>query len=188
MKALLILLVPAVALAKKPADLPLGGPSKAVTPEILDAINEEMNRALTELQIEGQPAPYHISYKITEVDVNDVSATLGQTTARKNRHNVFLEARVRVTDGKLDNGNFVVPDAAELDGTASLPLSLDATPRIAKRVAWLVTDQAYKEALIQLRAKEEARKAGSIAGTDAPGWTQEKPVISAEAVLVPELE
>src|SRR5205823_182917 len=52
-KALLVLLVPAIAFAKKPPEPPVGGPSRAVTPEILKAIDEEMNRALTELQIEG---------------------------------------------------------------------------------------------------------------------------------------
>src|SRR5207253_4605126 len=88
----------------------------------------------------------------------------------------------------FDNGNFVVPDATELDGTASLPLSLDATERIARRVAWLVTDAAYKEALIQLKEKREARRSGSIRTSDVPGWTKEKPVVSEDPVLVPVLE
>src|SRR5207244_3022258 len=86
--------------------------------KMLDAIAEEMNRDMTELQIEGQPKPYSISYKITEVDVNDVSAALGQTTSRRNRHFVNLEARVRVGTLDFDNGNFVVPDATELETRA----------------------------------------------------------------------
>ena len=185
---LLALLPAAPTLAKKPPVEPLGPPSTAVTNKMLDAIAEEMNRDMTELQIEGQPKPYSISYKITEVDVNDVSAALGQTTSRRNRHFVNLEARVRVGTLDFDNGNFVVPDAGELDGTASLPLSLDATERIARRVAWLVTDAAYKEALIQLKEKREARRSGSIRTSDVPGWTKEKPVVSEDPVLVPVLE
>ncbi|HEX7842648.1 MAG TPA: metallopeptidase TldD-related protein [Kofleriaceae bacterium] len=165
----------------------LGPPSKAVTNEILDAIAEEMNRAMTQLEIPGAPKPYHIAYKITEVDVNDCVASLGFTTNRRNRHFVNLEARVRVGSPQLDNGNFVVPGGEELDAVSGINLPLEATPRLARRSAWLVTDAAYKEALIQLRAKLEARKTGG-ARPDIPGWTTEKPVVGEEAVLVQPLE
>jgi predicted Zn-dependent protease len=165
----------------------LGPPSKAVTNEILDAVAEEMNRAMTQLEIPGAPKPYHIAYKITEVDVNDCAASLGYTTSKRNRHFVNLEARVRVGTPQLDNGNFVVPGAEELDATQAINLPLEATPRIARRAAWLVTDAAYKEGLIQLRAKVESRKT-SGAKPDVPGWTTEKPVVSEEAVLVAPLE
>jgi len=169
------------------AQVPLGPPSKAVTNEILDAVAEEMNRALTELEIPGAPKPYHIAYKITEVDVNDCAASLGFTTSKRNRHFVNLEARVRVGTPAFDNGNFVVPGADELNAVSTINLPLEATPRIARRAAWLVTDAAYKEALIQLRAKIEARRAGGTKG-DVPSWTTEKPVVSEEAVLVAPLE
>jgi len=166
----------------------LGPPSRAVTNEIIDAIAEEMGRAMTQLEIPGAPKPYHIAYKITEVDVNDCAASLGYTTSRRNRHFVTLEARVRVGSPQLDNGNFVVPGAPdELDAVSGISLSLEATPRIARRAAWLVTDNAYKEALIQLRAKLEARKT-SGGHPDIPAWTTEKPVVSEDAVLVPPLE
>jgi hypothetical protein len=193
MKRLVVLvavgLLPSVAHAKKIPAEQLGPPSKAVTEEIVDAIAEEMNRAMAKLEIPGAPKPYSISYKITEVDVNDVAASLGQSTSKRNRHFVNLEARVRVGTQQFDNGNFVVPDGSELDGTAAANLPLEATPRIARRAAWLVTDQAYKEALIQLRAKIEARRAGGGARpADVPAWTTEKPVVSEEPVLVPPLE
>ncbi len=182
-------LLPAPALAKKVAPPAAEGEaSKAVTNEIVDAIAEEMNRDTKLLVIPGAPRPYSISYKITEVDVNDVAASLGQTTSRRNRHFVNLEARVRVGSPDLDNGNFVVPEAAEYDGTAAINLPLEATPRIAKRAAWLVTDNAYKEALVQLRAKLEARKASGSQQGDVPSWTSEKPLVSDTPVLVPPLE
>jgi len=165
----------------------LGPPSKAVTNEILDAIAEEMNRAMTQLEIPGAPRPYHIAYKITEVEVNDCSASLGFTTSKRNRHFVNLEARVRVGTPQLDNGNFVVPGADEYNAVSGINLPLEATPRIARRAAWLVTDAAYKEALIQLRAKLEARRA-SGSRSDVPSWTTEKALVSEDAVLVPPLE
>jgi hypothetical protein len=187
--AVALALLPAThAFAKKPPE-PVGERSKAVTDQIVDAIAEEMNRAMTRLVIPGAPRPYSISYKITEVDVNDVAASLGQTTTRKNRHFVNLEVRVRVGTNQLDNSNFVVPDGAEYDGAAQSTLPLDADKRIARRAAWLVTDQAYKEALIQLRAKLEARRAGaSSRPSDVPAWTDAPKIVSEDPVLVPPLE
>jgi hypothetical protein len=189
--AALALVLPATAaMAKKIAPPPaeLGPASKAVTNETVDAIAEEMNRAMTELEIPGAPKPYHISYKITEVDVNDVAASLGFTTSKRNRHFVNLEARVRVGSVDFDNGNFVVPNGDEIDATSAITLPIEATPKIARRAAWLVTDAAYKEALIQLRAKLEARGAGGLRATGIPAWTPQKAVVSEEPVLVAPLE
>ncbi|MCW5800972.1 MAG: hypothetical protein KIT31_01055 [Deltaproteobacteria bacterium] len=199
--ALLVIMPAAVGVEEdalaKPAPAPaaagLGPPSKAVTDEILDAVSQEMNRAMAQLQIGQNPKPYFISYKITEVDVNDVAANLGQVTSRRNRHFVNLEARVRVgldpsNPHKLDNGNYVVPQADEIDAVSTINLPLEATPRIARRAAWLVTDGAYKEALIQLRAKLEARKSSGVRNIDVPSWTTEKPVVSETPVLVVPLE
>ena len=187
--AALALLPATSSLAKKAPEPQLGPPSKAVTPAIVDAVAEEMNRAMTRLEIPGAPRPYSISYKITEVDVNDVAASLGQTTSRRNRHFVNLEVRVRVGNNTIDNSNFVVPDASEYDGTAATNLPLDSDKRIAQRAAWLVTDQAYKEALVQLRAKLEARRAGaSSRPADVPAWTDAKKLVSEEPVLVEPLE
>lgn len=187
---LLLALLPSLALAKKvPPPAELGPPSQAVTEKVLDAIAQEMNRQMQELVIPGAPKPYSISYKITEVDVNDVAASLGQTTSKRNRHFVNIEARVRVGSPKLDNGNFVVPEASEIDGSAAMNLPLEVDERLAQRATWLVTDQAYKEALIQLNAKLEARKAGgTLHPTDVPAWTDTKPVVSEEPVLVAPLE
>src|SRR5262245_33521702 len=95
---------------KPPPNEVLGPPSRAVTEQVLADIKGQMDRAMKNLEIEGAPKPYSIAYKITEVDVNDVSATLGRATSRRNRHFVNLEVRVRVGSPQLDNGNFVVPD------------------------------------------------------------------------------
>jgi len=183
----LVLTFAAQASAIPAKELPKGPPSKAVTEEILDAVAEEMNRALS-LEIPGAPKPYHISYKVTEVDVNDAAATLGQTTSKRNRHFVNIEARVRVKFDSIDNSNFSVATAEEIDGVAALNLPIEANARIARRAAWLVSDTAYKEALMQLRAKLESRRAGGSRPSDVPSWTPTKPIVSEEPVLVPALE
>jgi hypothetical protein len=174
--------------APSPVTPTLGPPSSAVTDALVDAIAEEMDRAMQRLALPGAPPPYHISYKITEVEVNNAVASLGAVTDREANHFVNLECRVRVKVGDLDNGNFVVAADDDIDGTAGISLALEATPRIARRAAWLVTDQAYKEALVQLRARMDARTAGGVGVASQPTWTDEKAVVSEAPVLVPPLE
>ncbi|MCB9560328.1 MAG: hypothetical protein H6708_07950 [Kofleriaceae bacterium] len=174
----------------KPAPPPTrsAGPSTAVTPEILDAIAEEMDRAMQQLRIGNAPRPYHIAYKVTEVDVNDVVSSLGSTTTRHNRHFVNIEARVRVGTPDDDNANFVVAGAESLDGVSGFTLPLEATPRIARRATWMVTDSAYKEALIQLRQKQDARASSTAGAAQVPGWSTAPTVVSEDLVDVPALE
>jgi TldD protein len=182
-----VTLVPGVALAK-PA---VGPTSSAVDDKVLDGIAREMERALLKLHYENAPGPYHISYKITEVEVNDVVASLGEITTRRDRHFINLEARVRVgippDPFQFDNANYIVPGAEQYDGVASRPLPIGADGRIAERAAWQVTDEAYREAIIQLQAKYDARQSSGFT-TDLPSWTAEKAVVSEDPVLVPELE
>ncbi|MEZ4404393.1 MAG: metallopeptidase TldD-related protein [Kofleriaceae bacterium] len=184
--ATLLLAVGPVA-AKRVAP-PSAPTSSAVTPAIVDAIAEEMDRAVARLELPGAPKPFHISYKITEVEVNDAVASLGFITNAKARHFVNIECRVRVKVDGLDNGNFVIPRGEGIDGSAGTNLPLEATPRIARRAAWLVTDQAYKEALIQLRAKLDAKAAGGLGTTPPPVWADVAPLVSEDPVTVAALE
>ncbi len=173
--------------AAKPA-APTAGTSAAVTPEIIDAIAEEMDRAMARLALPDAPKPFHISYKVTEVEVNDAVASLGFLTNSDARHFVNIECRVRVQYDGLDNGNFVIPREEGIDGSAATNLPLEPTARIASRAAWLVTDQAYKEALVQLRAKLDARTAGGLGTAAPPVWSDVQPNVSEDEVLVPRLE
>ena len=167
---------------------PMSGPSKAVTSEILDAIALEIERAKSALRIAGALPPYFIGHKLTEVEVSDTVASLGSTTWKKDRHFVTLDARVHVGDYKLDNSNFVIANAERTDGLATLQLPIEATPRIARRVAWLVTDAAYKEALEQIRAKIDTRRAGGTSDPDRPSHTRRAAFVKQEPVEVPALE
>ena len=179
---------PAAHPTKAAAPTVLAPASTAITADILDAIASEMDRATKSLKIDGVPGPYHISYKVTEVQVNDAAASLGYTTSKKERHFVNLEARVRVGSTQLDNSNFVVAGADSIDGVAGINLPLEATPKTARRATWLVTDQAYKEALMQLRAKLDSRKTGGVGATNVPSWTMEKPIVDETTVPAQALE
>ncbi len=181
--------LPAVASAKPPPVDP-NTISKAVTDEIVDTLAEEIERAMANLKVPGRDKPYLIRYKLTEVEVNDVAASLGATTSKKDRHFVNLEANVHVGDYALDNTNFVIPQADGVNGVAAVPLPLEPSPRIARRAAWLATDSAYKEALAQLDAKKQLRASGgSTSHAGVPSYTKiDKPLVRDKPLLVPALE
>jgi TldD protein len=163
--------------------------SRAVTEEVLDSVAAEMERSLSGLRIEGAHPPYFLGYKLTEVEVNDAVASLGAITSKKERHFVNLEAHVHVGSYQSDNSNFVASGRDDLDGRAEQSLSLEPNPAGARRAAWLATDEAYKEALEQMQAKQEALKSGAGGGiSKVPSYSKFKPAAMAEAVLVPKLE
>jgi TldD protein len=163
--------------------------SRAVTQGVLDAVAAEMERSLSGLRIEGAHPPYFLGYKLTEVEVNDAVASLGAITSKKERHFVNLEAHVHVGSYQSDNSNFVPSGREDLDGRAEQSLSLEPNPSGARRAAWLATDEAYKEALEQIQAKQEALKSGAGAGiSGVPSYSKSKPSTMNEQVLVPKLE
>ncbi len=169
---------------------PLTAPaSKAVTPAILDAVGTELERAMSSMRIPGAPVPYFIGYKLTEVDVHDVVASLGSITDDQTRDLTSLEAHVHVGSYAYDNSNFVPSQREALDGTATIVLALEASPARARRSAWLATDSAYKEAIAQWQAKKEAIASGVSSGSNQiPSYRSATPVVTEAPVSVPALE
>ena len=188
----LALSLAAVGLASTAAAAPKGDPgtaSKAVTKPIIDAVVAEMERSRSKLTIPGAPGPYFFAYKLTEVEVNDVAASLGALTGERDRHFVNLEAYVHVGEYDQDNSNFVDGQREDLDGVVSMSLPLEATPSLARRAAWRTTDAAYKEAIAQMATKQAQLRKGAGGGvTKTPSYSKAEPVVSLEPVLVPRLE
>ncbi|MBT8492841.1 MAG: hypothetical protein KJO07_07250 [Deltaproteobacteria bacterium] len=185
--AVVVALAAAPAAAKRPArGKKLAVASKAVSKKMIDALAIELERSMN-MRVPGAPPPYFVSYKLTEVEVNDAVATLGAKTASKKRHFVSIEAHVHVGNYQLDNTNFVMSQRETVDGIATAQLPLEATPAIARKLAWLATDQAYKEALQQYTAKRETIRNGA-ASTNAPSYLKVSPQVVEKPVPVVALE
>ncbi len=175
------------AVAKRP-NPSVAPPSKAITPEIVSAVATEMKRSQRSLAIPGAPAPYFFAYKLTEVEVNDVAASLGSVIGDRDNHFVSLEAHVHVGSYKRDNSNFVSKADEGGDGIAAIGLPLEATPRLARRATWRATDAAYKEAISQLSSKREALSTGASGGmTEVPDYTKSPPLVGLKPTMVAKL-
>lgn len=160
----------------------------AVSPEMLNELSSELDRGMKELALPGEPRPYFIAYKLTEVDVNNVAASLGSVTASQNRNFMGLDSHVRVGSYKFDNSNYLIPQQENRDGHATISLALEATPRTARRAAWLATDSAYKEALQQFTAKKVTLDGAPGLAENAPSYTREPPTVMMDDVKVEPME
>ena len=140
-----------------------GQASKDVDDVLIRALKDEMERSLTELQIDDEPPPYFLAYAVDEVSMSVVQSILGGTADTNQATNRNLSVNVRVGDRELDNTNFEGSGGGTfglggllggLMGGGSFPLT-DSYDEL-RRVIWMSTDAAYKEAVSALAAKKTA--------------------------------
>jgi predicted Zn-dependent protease len=118
---------------------------------VLKAMQAEMERSKTKLQLDQQKKPYYIEYAITDQDEYAADAVFGalQTDLRSRAR--ILRVLVRVGDYKQDD---VV---AQNESAVQLAPFENDVPAIRLAI-WLATDAAYKRALEQFTEKQAALK------------------------------
>src|SRR5580700_5536619 len=119
---------------------------------LLDAMNEELGRNFTLLKAKADPAPYFLSYEVTEEDSHGVSATLGAITNDSQGKSRRLDVCVRVGTPKLDNYRRVRGERTQF--TSGAALTFEDKPDSIEHRIWLETDRAYRlaaERLIKIR-------------------------------------
>ncbi len=141
-----LLLAGALSLATLAADL---------TP--VAAAEAELARAMNELQLPDQPAPYLVSYEVVQGNVATARASMGALTTFDEGPFRRVRVDVRVGDYDFDNGNFNM-SFGERAGTDSRGLPADEVETALRREMWLATDDAYKGAAEQYSAKIAARE------------------------------
>jgi predicted Zn-dependent protease len=132
----------------------------AQTTVLLDAMSQELNRNFTALKDKADPAPYFLSYEITEQDFQSISGTLGSVDATNSGKSRALDVSIRVGDRKLDNYHRVRGDAGQVTSGATVSFE-DSVPSIKRRL-WLETDRAYRSAaerLIRIRTNTQVKVA-----------------------------
>lgn len=110
----------------------LNPPSKTITNEILDTITKKMNQTMSQLEIPNTPKPYHIAYKITEIDVNNYTTNLNYTTNQHNHHFINLKTQIQIKSPQFNNNNFIIPNTNKLNTISTINLSLKTTPQITQ--------------------------------------------------------
>src|SRR5271156_4062150 len=157
---------------------------------VMRAMQDELARSMSQLQLLQMDKPYFIAYRVQDVAVHEISATLGSLTSRSGpaTDRRVVEVELRVGDYGLDNTNFFSErsfgGAAMFGGIAQG--SLDDNYAQIRRELWLATDSKYKRALEDLSAKRAALK-GRSGGENIPDFSKETRNIEANIASAPVL-
>ena len=141
---------------------------------VLDAMKEELERSKA-LRIVGLDAPYFIQYGLDDAYTFGVSATLGATISRDERHFRVPTIEVRVGGYEFDNTNYVFSDYFTAGAPRAAPVPLDDDKLVLRNFLWLATDTAYKGAVEAIARKRAALKNVTV-GDELADFSKVEPV------------
>ena len=131
---------------------------------VMRAMESELQRTMSQLR-SASPAPYFVSYSVTEVSSTLISASMGALDADVSTTRRILDVDLRVGSHKLDNTRSIRGVAFEMGrGTRGVEMPLTNDVRALQSVIWSATDKAYKSAAerygkvvtnLQVKVKEE---------------------------------
>jgi len=119
---------------------------------------DELQRNFDALKKKADPAPYFLSYEITDQDTHTISGTLGVLNESEAGRNRYLDVTVRVGDPRLDNFRRVRGERIQFTGGASVPIDDAAGP--LRQDLWLETDRVYRasaERLIKIKTNQQVK-------------------------------
>ncbi len=120
--------------------------------DVFRAMQDELDRSMSELRIEGMPAPYFLSYAVEDVDRATVQARYGALVHSQRTQARHLSIECRVGSPEFDNTYFVATwgDLGNYRKGIVEENDYDAI----RHSIWLHTDAAYKKALELLAGKD----------------------------------
>jgi predicted Zn-dependent protease len=130
----------------------------------------ELDRSMSQLQLQGFAKPFFIQYRLEEVDDFETKAEFGASKGSEHKHQRVVRATVRVGDYKTDSSG------GRGDGSVEL-VALDNDPIALRTSLWAATDQAYKNALSAYAQKQAALKQVQTP-PQADDFSHEKPIVS----------
>lgn len=148
---------------------PLAVAQSANTPQddvLMRALNDEMARAMAQLRLGDQAAPYFIAYEVAQTRSLGMEARGDALGNIRQNHQRKLNVEVRVGSPQADSSRVVRMGVSTRgnglaqDGSAALPLE-DNYDALRRRI-WIATDAAYKRALEDLAARQAAASAREV--------------------------
>jgi TldD protein len=166
-----------LALLPSPA-LPQAKSSKTPS-KLAEILSQELERNKQGLG-KADPAPYFLSYQVTDMESRVVSATLGTLQSSASSRNRVLDVSVRVGSPALDNYRQIRGDRPQFTG--AIPIPLDDEPNAIRRRVWLETDRVYRagaQRLINTKTNQQVK----LDSDDKSGdFSTAPPVIAFETV------
>ncbi len=131
-------------------------PGLAQDDPILAALQAEVDRAMKDLVLPGNPRPYFVSCSLASDETVSADASLGALIESGRSTRSTLLVTVRVGDYALDDSNFAPKDMwsgwSSLEQAIDIPI--DGNTDVVRRAAWWSMDKAYKTAIENLKRKK----------------------------------
>ena len=156
------------------------GPHAQQPPLILQAMQDEMKRAMDGLRLKDEPPPYYIAYAIEDTASMRLLTKLGALVDDSTGRGRMLRVEVRVGDytfassrffGGFDSDPGILPVYAQY----MLAVPLDDDYDVMRRQMWLATDIAYKHAVQSLSKKKAAAESHVADPEPIPDFSKETP-------------
>ncbi|MCS7314840.1 MAG: metallopeptidase TldD-related protein [Bryobacterales bacterium] len=148
-------------------------------PALLTILAEELDRNFRVLREKGDPAPYFMSYQVTERRGVSLAASLGALKSLDQQHGRWLDVTVRVGSPKLDNYRRVPGERVQF--TAAMPIPIEDHPAAIKQRVWRETDRTYRlavERFLKIRTQREVKVAAEDESDD---FSREDPAVYVES-------
>ena len=130
--------------------------SGAADDPVMGAMQAEIDRTMSQLQLPDSPKPYFVSCSFSCTKSVNASAAFGALTGSWESKYAGVSVAVRVGEYKLDNSNFSPQWGgsgwSRLDWAIRAPM--DEDPVVIRRAIWWAIDNAYKEAVEKLKRKK----------------------------------
>lgn len=151
----------------------------------LEAMQDEMNRSVSRLQVPGQQKPFYIEYRILDLDIRGITASFGTLISSTHTRVRQMDVNVRVGDYQLDSSNFVSDNGFQGFLGSRGQVGIDRDYHSLRQDLWLATDQAYKEALVQYSNKKAFLN--SLARPpEIADFSKVQPVVEVQPLLTPD--
>jgi len=124
------------------AGIPLAAVTSPPRPDLLlQTMQHELQRATSSLS-KADPAPYYVSYAVTDESGSTIAGTNGSLIISTGTHRRQADVMMRVGSAALDNTHSQARPSGILSG--ALPLNDDGDA--IARVLWQLTDREYEQA------------------------------------------
>lgn len=124
---------------------------------IFRAMQEEMDRSLSQLKLDVFSPPYFINYQVRHRDHVEIAGSFGSLVKSQSDQNRTLFVEVRIGDSEFDSS---------MIGSHTYPLEqiipLDDNIEVLRRALWYETDLRYKQAIMNFLKKKGRMISGMV--------------------------
>jgi TldD protein len=154
-------------------------PSGLAPDVVLQTMQQELKRATASLA-KTDPAPYYLSYAVTDIDDSLIIASNGSIVLSTGVQRRQADVMMRVGSAALDNTH---GNRSRGSGITSGLLPLNSDSDAIARVLWQLTDREYEQASSSFLTVKTSKAVQSEEEDKSPDFSQESPQAHQGAAL-----